>query len=76
MSRTLDIDLLLYDSLIAETRPVRVPRPDVLEYSFVLGPLAEIAPDYVHPQSGRTIRWHWANFEQDRHPLVRDNLIL
>jgi len=76
VSRTLDIDLLLYDRLIIDAPPVRVPRADVLEYSFVLGPLAEIAPDYVHPQSGKTISWHWAHFDRDSHPLTRDNLIL
>lgn len=76
VSRTLDIDLLLYDRLIIDAPPVRVPRADVLEYSFVLGPLAEIAPHYVHPQSGKTISWHWAHFDRDSHPLTRENLIL
>ena len=76
VSRTLDIDLLLYDQLIINAPPVRLPRPDVLDYGFVLGPLAEIAPDYIHPQSGKTIGWHWANFDRDAHPLVREDLSL
>jgi 2-amino-4-hydroxy-6-hydroxymethyldihydropteridine diphosphokinase len=75
-SRTLDIDLLLYDHLIIDAGPVRVPRSDVLEYSFVLGPLAEIAPDLVHPVSGKSIAWHWANSDPERHPLTREDLIL
>jgi 2-amino-4-hydroxy-6-hydroxymethyldihydropteridine diphosphokinase len=76
VSRTLDIDLLLYDQLIIDAPPIRVPRTDVLEYGFVLGPLAEIAPDLVHPKTGKTIRWHWANFNAESHPLYRQDLIL
>lgn len=76
LSRTLDIDLLLYDGLIIDAPPIRVPRSDVLDYSFVLGPLAEIAPDYIHPISRKTIAWHWSSFDVDAHPLVRVNLIL
>lgn len=68
-SRPLDIDLLLYNDLVVDERPVHVPRKDVLEYSFVLRPLAELAPDLVHPVTGRTMQEHWQNFDQASHPL-------
>lgn len=74
VSRTLDIDLLLYGNEIL-VQP-RVPRSDVLEYSFVLGPMAEIAPDLVHPVTGKSIAQHWAEFDTESHPLVREPLIL
>lgn len=72
--RTLDVDLLLYDDLILDEPPLRLPRSDVLKYSFVLGPLAEIAPELKHPQTGKLIAEHWDEFDKESHPLVAANL--
>ena len=76
VSRTLDIDLLLYDQLVLNEPPVRLPREDVLKYSFVLRPLAEIAPNYRHPVTGQLISEHWREFDAASHPLVAVNLVL
>jgi len=67
--RTLDLDLLLYgDQVIDE---VQVPRADITRYSFVLGPLAELAPNLRHPVTGETMAELWQGFDQSRHPLRR-----
>ena len=75
-SRPLDIDLLLYGEMVDPTPPLRLPRRDILEYGFVLRPLADIAPDLLHPITGRRIAEHWRDFDVDSHPLTPVDVIL
>lgn len=54
-ARTLDLDLLLFNNLIWKTANLELPHPRMRERGFVLVPLAEIAPDWIDPVTGRSI---------------------
>ena len=69
--RTLDIDVLTFGREVIKSEALELPRPDVLKYSFVLRPLAELAPDEIHPATGRSFAEHWAAWPADGHELTR-----
>ena len=54
-ARSLDLDLLLYDDLILDTPTLTIPHPRMRERAFVLVPLAEIAPNWIDPVTGKAI---------------------
>ena len=63
-SRTLDLDLLLYDDLQLDEKGLKLPRAEILKYAFVLWPLAEIAPQMSHPETGDSFATLWAKFDK------------
>ena len=60
--RNIDLDLLLYDDQIIDLPELKLPHPDMQNRDFVLRPLAQIAPEAVHPVLGKTIKQLWEDF--------------
>ena len=68
-NRSLDLDLLLYDDLVMDQPGLTLPRPEILEYAFVLRPLAEIAGDRKHPVTGASFAAMWDRFDSTSQPI-------
>jgi 2-amino-4-hydroxy-6-hydroxymethyldihydropteridine diphosphokinase len=54
--RSLDLDILLFEGVVLEESALAIPHPRLHERLFVLRPLAEIAPNLVHPVLRKTVR--------------------
>lgn len=54
-SRTMDIDILFYGNEIINTPRLTIPHPLMEQREFVLRPLAEIMPEFIHPQCGKSV---------------------
>ncbi len=62
--RAMDLDVLLFGDLVGDYPGAVLPRPDLLKRAYMLGPLADIAPQLRHPLAGRTIADLWAAFDR------------
>jgi 2-amino-4-hydroxy-6-hydroxymethyldihydropteridine diphosphokinase len=63
--RVIDLDLLLYGDWVLWAEELILPHPAMAERRFVLAPLAEIVPEWVHPVLGVTVRELLANLGRD-----------
>jgi len=68
-SRSVDLDLLLYDDLTLRSGKLVLPREEITENAFVLWPLAEIAPGLMHPVLHKTMAALWEEFDRDKQQL-------
>ncbi len=66
----MDLDILLYDDLILDAPQLILPRPDLLLRPYMLGPLADLAPNLRHPTARRTISRLWAAFDHAGHEMT------
>ena len=74
--RTLDLDLLMHDSRLMDTPRLVLPHPRAHLRAFVLVPLAELAPDLMHPLQHKPMAELWRDFDQDANPLRLEALDL
>ena len=72
-ARQLDIDILLYDQLVGVIDGVELPRGEILHNAFVLRPLAELAPELVHPVANKNYAELWQNYDKASQGLARVN---
>jgi len=74
-SRTLDVDIVLYDDLVLSGKGnLKLPRGE-LRHAFVLKPMADIAPSVRHPVDGRTMAELWEAFPRASEPLTLDEAV-
>lgn len=68
--RVIDLDLLFFNDEVAtipvEDLPLAVPHPRIAERDFVLKPLVDIAPNFIHPTAQKTIKELWQQFQQQQ----------
>lgn len=74
--RAMDLDILLFGDLVQDTPGLVLPRPDLLRWGFMLGPLAELAPQLMHPVARRTMVDLWRDFDRLANPLLPVDLDL
>ncbi len=70
-ARQLDIDILTYDDCVGVVEGVKLPRGEITENAFVLCPLAELAPEAVHPLVRKSYAALWQAYDKASQPLER-----
>ena len=71
-SRTLDVDLLLYNEVVLDTEFITLPRPELTTEAYVLKPLADLIPNGVHPILNKTYDTLLSNLEQIQPECLSD----
>ncbi|WOH39394.1 2-amino-4-hydroxy-6-hydroxymethyldihydropteridine diphosphokinase [Thalassotalea fonticola] len=69
-ARKMDLDILLYNDLVMDN-PVQIPRDEIPKNAYVLEPLAELAPNMVHPLLKITYQEMWQSFDKSQQHLQK-----
>ncbi|GAB5416233.1 MAG: 2-amino-4-hydroxy-6-hydroxymethyldihydropteridine diphosphokinase [Crocinitomicaceae bacterium] len=72
-SRTIDIDIISFGQSIVENIILKVPHPEFIHRNFVLIPLLEIAPNFIHPKTAKTIQQIIASCMDETSVVVYEN---
>ena len=72
-ARTLDIDILLYENRVVELPKLTIPHVEMLCRQFVLEPAKDVAADWVHPMTKKTIGEHWRELSELQMVHVRND---
>lgn len=67
--RTMDIDVLIYGAVTGDECGIRLPREEISRNAFVLRPLAEMLPETLHTQTGKSFGQMWQEFDKSRQEL-------
>ncbi len=74
--REIDLDILIYGDLCLQTEKLVIPHPEMHLRRFVLAPLAEIAPDFVHPVLKETVQILLERLEDDKSVVKKEDFVL
>ena len=72
--RAIDLDIIFYDGEVISEPGLEIPHPKIAEREFVLEPLKEIRPDFIHPVLGRTISEIAGDLKTDKKVVRRPDL--
>jgi len=72
--RSMDLDILLSGDTVCDEPGLILPRPDLVRRAYMLKPMADIAPDLVHPVLHKTMRELWDDFAGKDHAMQAVNL--
>jgi 2-amino-4-hydroxy-6-hydroxymethyldihydropteridine diphosphokinase len=68
--RSMDLDILLYGNRVSDEPGLVLPRPDLVRRPYMLKPMADLAPDLVHPTLGKSMSELWSALEPENHEMV------
>ena len=74
--RTIDLDIMLFNHDILDFDGRQIPDPDLLKRAFVAIPMAEIAPDYIHPQIGQRLDVIAERFEAEKTQMKKRDIFI